>query len=209
MSNTPNESLQDLVATLQTHIKELRRTGNIFALLEAATTAANQIEHQVGENLGDPERQALTTVKRFTYNAAADAWPGWSTPPAPLDSQHLLTAQDLAQRSLSLVRKLDLGPIQEGTGIWLCGAFDLALGRYADAVHAFIIARQHYTAANAPGLVLLTEGYIAIVRQVSGQQTPADEKTLDQISAEITAGSFEDGAAWITQLHTALKAFSH
>lgn len=56
--------------------------------------------------------------------------------------------------------KLGLGPMQEGTGTWLVGAFELALGRHAQARDAFAQARESYLAANAPGLVLLTEGYL-------------------------------------------------
>jgi hypothetical protein len=154
------------------------------------------------------ERQALTAVRRFTYNAAADCWPGWSVPDKPPERRNLLVALELAQRSARLVKKLGLGSLQEGTGIWLCGAFDLALGKHADASSAFGAARRHYIAAKAPGLVLLMEGYIAIVRQITGHQGPADGEDLHQITARLAAGAFEDGAAWIEQLRTALKVFA-
>ena len=49
------------------------------------------------------------------------------------------------------------------------------------------VARQHYIAGKAPGLVLLMEGYIAIVRQIAGHQVAADG---------------------IEQLRTALKVFA-
>ena len=49
------------------------------------------------------------------------------------------------------VEKLSLGRVQEGTARWLSGAFELALGRLADATSAFSVARQHYLAAEAPG----------------------------------------------------------
>ena len=95
----------------------------------------------------------LTAVKQFTYNAAADCWPGWSLPDKPPDTRILLAALELAQRSARLMKKLAPGPLQEATATWLCGAFDLALGRHADASRAFAIAQQIYTAAkwNATG----------------------------------------------------------
>jgi hypothetical protein len=43
----------------------------------AADAAADEIEQLAGERLDDAERQALTAVRRFTFNAAADCWPGW------------------------------------------------------------------------------------------------------------------------------------
>jgi hypothetical protein len=207
-TNTGAESLRDLVATLQERVKELRRVGDPAVLLAAANAAADEIELRVGERCNDAERQALTAVKRFTFNAAADCWPGWSVPDKPPDTRNLLLARELAQRSALLVEKLGLGPLQEGTGTWLCGAFDLALGRHADASSAFAVARQHYIAAKAPGLVLLMEGYIAIVRQLAGDQVPAGAEELHQISGKIAAGAFEDGAEWIEQLRTALKVFA-
>jgi hypothetical protein len=198
--------LPTLVARLQERIKELRRAGNLADLLTTASAAADEIEQRVGESRTDAERQALLTAKRFTYNAAADCWPGWNEK-SP-DADILLAALALAQRSARLVKTLDLGPLQEGTGTWLCGAFELALGRYADAAGAFTTARQHYIAAKAPGLVLLTEGYAAIVREIAGDQVPAGGEGLDQITARIAAGGFEDGAEWVEQLRTALKVFA-
>jgi hypothetical protein len=205
MTDTEADSVQHLVATSLERVKELRRAGDLAALLAAANAAADEIEQRVGDRLDDAGRQALIVVKRFTYNAAADCWPGWSVPDNPPETRDLLIALEMAQRSVRLVKKLSLGSLQEGTGIWLCGAFDLALGKYADASSAFGTARQHYIAAKAPGLVLLTEGYIAIVRRITGH--PADGEDLHQITVKIAAGAFEDGGAWIEQLRTALKVF--
>ena len=208
MTDTAADALRDLVATSLERVKELRRAGDLAVLLAAANAAADEIEQRVGERLDDAERQALTAVRRFTFNAAADCWPGWSVPDKPPEKRNLPVALALAQRSARLTEKLGLGPLQEGTGIWLCGAFDLALGKHAEASSAFGVARQHYVAAKAPGLVLLMEGYIAIVRQITGDQIPADGEDLQQITARIEAGAFEDGAEWIAQLRTALKVFA-
>ena len=208
MTDTAGGSLHDLVVTSQERVKELRNTGDLAALLAAAKAAADEIEHRVGERWDDAQRQALIAVRRFTFNAAADCWPGWSVPVKPPDTRNLLAALELAQRSAQLVKKLGLGPLQEGTGTWLCGAFDLALGRHTEASSAFAVARQRFVAAEAPGLVLLMEGYIAIVRQIAGPQIPAAGEDLQQISARSAAGGFEDGAEWIEQLRTALSVFA-
>ena len=102
----------------------------------------------------------------------------------------------MARRSHGLVVKLGLGPIQEGTGTWLVGAFELALGRYAEARESFARARESYLAAKAPGLVLLTEGYLAIV-----------DGDVEAVCARINIGGFEDGPDWIEQLRTAAQVF--
>ncbi len=208
MTNATAQSLRDLVATLGARVDQLRRAGDPEALLAGANAAADEIENRVVEHCDDEARQALTAVKRFTYNAAADCWPGWSVPDKAPDTRILPVALGLAQRSARLVKKLELGPLQEATASWLCGAFDLALGRHADASNAFVIAQQLYTAANAPGLALLTDGYSAIVAQVAGRKATAGEPDLDQIIAKIAAGGFDDGSEWIEQLRTALKVFT-
>jgi hypothetical protein len=94
---------------------------------------------------------------------------------------------------------LELGSIQEGTGIWLVGAFELALGHSAAAAAAFTDAREHYLAGKAPGLVLLMEGYSAIVH--GGAE-------LEAVCAKIAAGGFEDGAEFVGQLRTAWQVFA-
>ena len=208
MSDTRGESLADRVATLQERIKELRRAGDPAALLAGTKAAADEIEHRIGESPNEAEREALTAVKRLTFNAAADCWPGWSIPVVSPDLRSLVAALELAQRSVRLVEKLGLGRLHEGTGIWLSGAFELALGRYADASRTFAIAREHFIAAKAPGLALLVEGYVAIVRRVGGNEVPAGAEELNEVYARIAAGSFEDGAEWIEQLRTALKVFT-
>jgi hypothetical protein len=208
MTDTTARSLPDLVATLRERVEGLRRAGDVDAYLAAASAAADEIENRVGDHWNDEGRQALTAVQRFTYNAAADGWPGWSVPDKPPDTRILMAARELAQRSSRLVKRLALGPLQEGTGTWLCAAIDLALGRYADASSAFAIAHQLYVAAKAPGLALLTEGYIAIVAQVAGHRATAGAPDLEQISARIAAGNFDDGAEFIEQLRTALKVFA-
>ena len=194
------ESLSDLVASSRARIAELRQSGDLGALLSAAQVAADAIEHRVvvGAALSEADQQALLAAKRFTYNAAADCWPGWSVSDEPADSRHLEAAFVLAQRSLALVRRLALGPLQEGTGLWLVGAFELALGKPAEASATFNAARDLFLVAKAPGLALLTEGYLVIA---------CGGEDLEGVCARIAAGGFEDGAEWVEQLRTALKIF--
>jgi hypothetical protein len=207
MIDAAAQSLTDLVATLQGRITELRRTCDLVGLLATAEAATEEIERRAGEGRSDAEREALMAVKRFTFNAAADCWPGWSVPDSPPDRQILLRALELAKRSVMLVKKLALGRLQEGTGTWLIGAFELALGRHAEAYSMFALAREHYMATMAPGLAMLTEGYIALVCQIAGHQVLTWGEDLDEVCARIAAGGFEEGVAWIEQLRTARNVF--
>ncbi|HEY2398912.1 MAG TPA: hypothetical protein VGI23_01090, partial [Steroidobacteraceae bacterium] len=75
-----SDSLSDLVMSSQQRVKELRVSADLAALLAGAEAAADAIERRVGEGSSDLDREALIAVKRFTYNAAADCWPGWSVP---------------------------------------------------------------------------------------------------------------------------------
>ncbi|MES5484823.1 hypothetical protein QMZ05_18865 [Bradyrhizobium sp. INPA03-11B] len=190
---------------MEARVKALRGAGDDAALLAAARDAADEIERH--PDAPDSDRtEALKVAQRLTFNAAADCWPGWSVSDRPIDPDRLLTARELAERSLRLVERLELGPMRVATGIWLVGAFDLALGRYDEASRLFGDARGQYGAANAPGLVLLVDGYAAIVRQIGNR--PASGDDLDQICARIAAGGFKDGDEWIAQLRTALEVFA-
>jgi hypothetical protein len=206
--NAQSESLGDQVSRLQKRVNELRRAGDPGALLAGARAAADEIEGRVEEPWDVSGREAMTVVRRFTFNAAADCWPGWAAADKPPDPRNLRLAQELALRSAQIVEKLRLAAVQEGTGIWLCGAFDLALGQYAEASSAFAVARARFVTAGTPGLILLTEGYSAIVRQISGVPTQADSRSLDQVLSDIDSGGFEDGPEWIAQLQTALQVFA-
>ncbi|WP_076864908.1 hypothetical protein [Bradyrhizobium mercantei] len=201
------DTLAGLAGQLETRVKALRGAGDDRALLAAARDAADQIERH-RDAPGDDRREALKAAMRLTFNAAADCWPGWSVSEKPIDPDHLLAARDLAERSLDIVQELGLGPLRLGTGAWLVGAFDLALGRYHEAIDIFRGARQNYVAASAPGLVLLTDGYVAIARQLAGDQASSHGEDLDQVCERIAAGRVENGDAWIAQLRTALAAFT-
>jgi hypothetical protein len=202
------ELLPDLVLELGKHVNEVRREGSPQAIIAAANAAADAIEQRVGVRLNDAERAALTAARRFTFNAAADCWPGWSVTGPAVDASSLLAGLQLAQRSAALVESLALGSLQEGTGIWLSGAFELALRRLTDASSSFARARQCYITAAAPGLVLLMDGYLAIVQRLAANASQADAEHFEQVCARIGAGGFEDGPAWIEQLRTALKVFT-
>lgn len=147
---------------------------------------------------GDLQRAERLALRRSTYNEAADCWPGWSIPEQPPDAQTLERGFALAKRSRELTEELELGPITRATANWLCGAFELAFDKRADACATFSLAREQYIAGNAPGLVLLVEGYIAIARR----------EDLESICARMAAGGFEDGVEWIAQLRTAQDVFN-
>lgn len=204
-----SQSLTDVVAALGERVKALRKEGDLAALLVAAREAADEVERRIGDAKGNEEqRDALMAVQRWTYNAAADCWPGWSIPSQPSDPRMLVTARELARRSSDIVERLDLGRQRQGTGIWLCGAFDLALGRYEEASRQFAVAHEHYVAADAPGGALLMEGYSAIVQQIGEGGSSGESPALDQVCARMSAGEFKDGAALVAQLRTALAAFT-
>jgi hypothetical protein len=205
-----SQSLTDIVPKLGDRVKALRKQGDLAALLAAARDGGDEVERRIGDVRDNEEqREALMAVQRWTYNAAADCWPAWTVPSEPPDPAILASARELAQRSLDTVERLGVGRQREGTGTWLIGAFDLALGRYKDASHHFAVAREHYLAANAPLSVLLAEGYLAIVERIDRGGASADGTALDQVCARISAGDFKEGAAMIAQLRTALAAFTH
>ncbi|KAK4062794.1 uncharacterized protein Triagg1_9664 [Trichoderma aggressivum f. europaeum] len=205
-------TLGEQVASWEARVKDARRKGDPCQTTAIAAAAADAIEHQV-KVLANPtqdETRALKAVQRFTYNASADAWPGWQqVEDGSLDRPTLVAAKRLAIHSAELVDTLQLGAVHQGTGAWLVAAFDLALGRLEDALAGFSISTQRYRAANAPGLVLLAQGYSAIAKGLLNQHSrEAITKDLGAIFAQISSGGYEDGTEWIQQLETALGVFS-
>lgn len=201
-------TLSELVAGLENQARAARRSGEPVAILDAATAAIDAIEPLAGDGSNEEQRRALSAAQRITFNAAADCWPGWSVTAPAVDEPTLVRALELSRRSARLVEQLGLGGVQQGTAAWLSGAFELALGRLAEASASFAVAHRHYAAAGAPGLVLLTQGYSAIVERLAPASGADGGKGFEQVCAEIAAGGFEDGAAWIEQLRTALQVFA-
>jgi hypothetical protein len=210
--NIPTLNLNEQVSALEAQVKEARGKGDPVATIAIAVAAADAIEQQIdqeADNWTEDERAALTTVKRFLYSAAADAWPGWELDGLYLDPPVLANAKSLAQRSAALVEKLQLGMSQEATGIWLVGAFDLALGSFDSAITGFSTASQRWTDGSAPGLALLADGYTAIARGLGARQPHEDiAGDLETIVDKISAGGFKDASFWTEQLRTALNVFS-
>ena len=206
--NTDPQSLLSRVTELEEQVDEIRRGGDATAIVAAAHAAVDEIEHRIGTRWNETQREALIAVKRLTFNAASDCWPGWTVSQNRPHERTLTAALELAQRFRGLVEKMSLGRLQEGTATWLVGAFELALGRYADASSTFAAAREHYLSAGAPCFALWAEGYMAIVQRGSGKAGPQGPDEFEQVCQKILAGDFKDAPAWIEQLRTAVKVFT-
>lgn len=205
--------LSNETLTWDGRVKDARKQNDPVATLTIAQAGADAITKRIAgtpkSEWTEEEKSALTSVKRFTYNAAADAWPGWSLDGPRLDAATLTSAKALAQTSTNLVVELQLGAIQEGTGLWLVGAFDLALGNLDEALSLFTRASALYAAVPAPGLALLTNGYAVIVTGMLRKLPREDiSRDLESVCAEILSGPFHDGQEWVEQLRTALAVFT-
>lgn len=203
----------DEALACEARVKASRQQNDPIATLRIARDGADfvtkRLMSKTQSQWTDEDKLALASVKRFTYNAAADAWPGWQLDGPHLDTTTLTAAKTMAQRSVDLVAALQLGNIQEATGLWLVGAFNLALGDLDEALALFTQASELYSAAQAPGLVLLTSGYATITTGLARKFTLADmTRDLESICTKISSGAFEDGQAWIEQLKTALAVFT-
>ncbi|KAH8891271.1 hypothetical protein GQ53DRAFT_746769 [Thozetella sp. PMI_491] len=211
IEDTQAQTVGQEAAAWQAKVREGRRAGDPAANLVLAITAADAIEQRIADQAGwtEDERSALMAVKGLAYTAAADVWPGWEVNGPTFDTRVLQDGQNLAQRSADWTKKLEQGPVKEATGIWLVGAFDLALGKLDDAIDKFAAATDMYRAGSAPGLVLLTEGYSVIVKGLRAQKShEAISEDLEKTVADINASGVKDGQQWIEQLRTALLAFS-
>ncbi|HEX5281937.1 MAG TPA: hypothetical protein VFW28_17785 [Micropepsaceae bacterium] len=201
-----------LLATEQEKlVNDARKSGRIAEIIAAAEHAADAIEYRVPNTqteISGDEREALKSVKRFLYNAAADCWPGWSLDSARGSDAELGAALLLARRSASLVDRLGLGPMQEGTAKWLVGAFELALGRIDNALELFAQAEGLYERAGAPGLMLLARGYGAITREASRRLPEQGPGSLAEVLTALASSNLEHGKFFSEQLVMAHRVFA-
>lgn len=160
-----NKDSINLVEQLEANVKEARKSGNIEALISVANDALRQIDDLLTSDpsLSDEEKRSiLQTAKRIGYNAAADIYPGWEIGTPPRSKAELSAAVELARKSNAIVDKLGQGAIQQGNGIWLLGALDLARGQRDHALSAFQMAADLFEKGRAPEARLLAVGYAAI-----------------------------------------------
>jgi hypothetical protein len=205
------EPLAHLAATQEQAVDQVRKGGRPSDIIASAGRAADTIQGRVdapsSETSGE-EREALIAVKRFLFNAAADCWPGWSADSTRGSDAELEAAMELARRSADLVDRLGLGLLEEGTALWLIGAFELALRRFDGALASFSRAEALYEQAGASGLALLVRGYAAITCEAAGRSPPPGASTLAETLAAIAARNLEDGEEFSDQLVTARRIFA-
>lgn len=201
--------MKDFVHNLEREVNEARKKGDIPSLIEVASAAMDKLEAAAGTSSGtldEDQSLALRAAKRIGYNVAADVWPGWEVATPARSDAELQSAQTLAQRSCTLVDKLNQGAVEHGTAIWLIGALYLARGMHEEALEAFRAAAGFY--ADAPALKILSEGYMAIVRE-SLSITPAKGKAeFDSVIARLDELSSEDGNIFRDQLLVARQVFA-
>lgn len=204
------KGLAQLAAEQEKLVNDARKRGRISEIILAAGNAADAVEHRVPDSqleISGEEREALIAVKRFLYNAAADCWPGWSVDSPKGSDAELEAALLLARRSTNLVVRLGLGPMQEGTGKWLVGTFELALGRRENALDLFAQAEALYEGAGKPGLMLLARGYTAITREACGRAPAEGLGSLAEVLAALASSSLERAKFFSEQLVTARRVF--
>ena len=205
------KGLAQLAAEQEKLVNDARKGGRISEIIGAAKHAADAVEHRVPDSqleIPGDEREALIAVKRFLYNAAADCWPGWSVDSARGSDAELEAALLLARRSANLVDRLRLGPMQEGTGKWLVGAFELALGRRENALDLFAQAEALHERAGTPGLALLARGYAAITREASRRAPAEGQDSLAEVLAALASSNLERARFFSEQLVTAHRVFT-
>lgn len=77
--------------------------------------------------------------------------------------------------------ELNLGHKERGTADWIIGALDLALARYAEALVELQCAKQEFRAGGDSNLILMAEGYLALVHKAQPQSRVAGVHEFDRI----------------------------
>ncbi len=191
--NEENNGLSELVAGWDEKIRDARKAGGsgaargqdgIASLLAAAREAVAEIEAAIFPftALDEAQASALRVLRKITYNAAADAYPGWEVNGPPRSAAELAAAESLARKCLSLVETLDENAERHGNALWLIGALALAQGKRDQARIEFRTAADFFTEAKTPLMTALCDGYIGI----ADIDAPAVEAAIAKI------GSLED-----------------
>jgi hypothetical protein len=169
---TPASVLAALANDWNEQVRAARKAGDVATILATARAAVTALETAIGPRDTPTEDQtaALKTLRKITYNSAADAYPGWelNTPRSP---EQLATAETLARKSLTLTEECQEDAEHHGHALWLIAALDLAQGRRAEAAAGFRAAAADHAAGNAPLSAALCEGYIGIA---NGDNTAID-----------------------------------
>jgi hypothetical protein len=196
---------EDELAALAEHwdqkTRACRKAGDVATILGAAQNAVEALESAIGPRAQPSATQAaaLKTLRKITYNCAADAYPGWELNMPPVKPEDLVSAAALARKSLRLVEELHEDAEKHGHAVWLIGALDLAQDRRQAAVESFRAAADFHAEAKAPALAALAEGYIGIA---TGEAAAFDAAVL-----KIAAVGDADGQALIDQLTIARQIY--
>jgi hypothetical protein len=160
MSNDPIAALTDEITALEAAIKAARKAGDIAALLPLAAETIRQLESLAATASPSDQKNLLSAARRIAYNAAADAFPGWESPPPARTKGELLAARDLSIKCAELDVRIAASAKHQANAAWLVGAMDLALGARAAAVTAFRKAESLF--AETLEMAMLNAGYRAI-----------------------------------------------
>jgi hypothetical protein len=196
---------EDELAALAEHwdqkIRACRKAGDVATILCAAQNAVKALEAVIGPHAQPSAAQeaALRTLRKITYNCAADAYPGWALNMPPVQPADLASASILARKSLSLVQELHEDAEKHGHAVWLIGALELAQDRRQAAAESFRAAADFHAEAKAPALAALAEGYIGIA---SGEAAAFDAAVL-----KIAAIGDADARELIDQLTIARQIY--
>jgi hypothetical protein len=198
-SNIKLQTPLEMVAEFDLAIRLARKAGDIPALLAQAGGAMTALEQCAATpEIAEADRETLLqTARRIGYNAAADAWPGWETPPPARTKTELTTAKTIAARTAQVSQQLGEDDFKLGNAAWLIGACDLALGDPAAALAAFRDSALRFK--GFPDMHLLASGYSAIAR--------GNGDDLNAAIAALEALGTEDSTALAEQLRVAKAVF--
>ncbi|RMB12362.1 hypothetical protein [Eilatimonas milleporae] len=142
-------------------------------------------------------------AKVLLYNLGANTWPGWGDGDVTIDGTARLTGFWASQKSLDLVRSLELGAYQLGNGLWLTGAHALAAGMTQAAEADFRQAKRHFLECDTPVMADLATGYGMLAGSFAGHDTAAE---FDGFLADLRGRGDKGAASVADQIETARGA---
>jgi len=170
------------------------------------------IQHALGAAARAPNPADAAALrgqaKALAYNLASFTWPGWGEEGVAISQSAMRIGYDAARLNLRLAAELKRSEDALARAWWTFGAHELSAGLYGPAREAFVQGHAHAVKSPDKALVLLLEGYTAMVDALVKPE-PAARVAFDKVITALQADKEGDGRDYASQLTEAFAIFRH
>ncbi len=146
-------------------------------------------------------------AKTIAYDVGANTWPGWNDEGVTISDTEMYAGLNSAKLNLKLGLSLDKPKDKIAIAHWLLGAHYLAAKNFDESANSFTAAINISKDLKDETSTLLSTGYLAIAKILSGNKTEGESVFNKSIEGLEVIGT-KDSEFYVQQLKTALAVFS-